>query len=131
MDELLKVEGLMRQVRERLARDQEELHALEIVADLLRKQDDHGDDAAPVQSKNYETMNQDDAMEDVLEKAHRLMTAKEITQWLQSGRFPLNGNNPRDTVYQALKLNRKGKFSPGKKQGNNVFWGLKKWERAM
>ena len=135
MDELQKLISLKRRAHERVTQRQEELRAaqeelraIEITERLMKEQGNFGDEL-PIQPKLYKSMKQDDSVQDVLEKSHQPMTARQIATALQRGGFPFSTKNPKDTVYQALKANRKGLFSR-KEEGQDLKFGLVKWEQA-
>ena len=129
MDELKTIELLRRQARERISLAQEELGALEVVERLIRQRA-----AQPavnqIAPKAYKGMMQEQAIQEFLDRdVNYYRTAAEVTEALQRGGFPFSGKNPRDSVYQTLKQNRKGAFA-SKRDGQQIKFGLTKWEGA-
>jgi hypothetical protein len=136
VDELKTIELLKRQARERIALKerelsavQQELTALEVVERLMKQQgvDPSVDHIAP---KLYKEMTQEDALQEYLDRSPRqYRTAADATHALRRGGFPFQAKDPRNSVYQTLKQNRKGAFA-SKKEGTQIVFGLAAWERA-
>ena len=129
MHELERVLGLKRQQQEVIKTAQEKLHALELVERMLTDDRVPQVQAEQIPPKLYNQMKQDAAIQDVLERAGVWMTAAQITDALQRGGFRFTADDPRGSVYAALKQNRKGLYAT-KKEGQNVVFGLAKWEQA-
>jgi len=129
VDDLKTIELLKRQARERISLAQEELEALEVVERLIRQRGVQplAEQIAP---KAYKGMLQEDAIKEYLDRdAGHFKTAAEVTDALRRGGFPFTSKDPRSSVYQTLKQNRKGAFAT-QKEGQEVSFGLAKWEGA-
>ena len=128
MDDFQAISTLKRQVKELINRYQQELHALELVERMLMERRQPG--AADQTSKKvYRGMKQNEAIQDVLEKAGGPMTAAAIADALERGGFPFKSKDPKGPVYAALKQSRQGLYF-SKKDGQNVKFGLARWKRA-
>ncbi len=74
-------------------------------------------------------MKQQEAIQDVLEKASRPLTAAAIASALERGGYPFESKEPKGPVYAGLKKNLKTLYFT-KRDGANVVFGLQKWEQV-
>jgi hypothetical protein len=136
VDDLKTIDILKRQARERIAAKeqelavaQQELAALEVVERLMKQRgiEPTADHIAP---RLYKEMTQEGALQEYLERTPgQYRTAADATDALTRGGFPFQASDPRNSVYQTLKQNRKRAFA-SKKEGTQIMFGLAKWEGA-
>ena len=120
MNELETILALKTQTQEEIRRMQEKLKALEVVERMVRDSNSPAN-VVEIQPKIYKDMKQDAAIQDVLRKATRALTAAEITDALKRGGFGFRSANPRNSVYVTLKTNRKGYYEAGKRGKKATF----------
>lgn len=136
MDELKTIDVLKRQARERIALKEQELAvaqqevaALEVVERLMKQRgvEPSVDHIAP---KLYREMTQEGALQEYLDRSPgQYRTAADATDALKRGGFPFQAKDPRNSIYQTLKQNRKGAFA-SRKEGTQIVFGLAAWEGA-
>jgi hypothetical protein len=136
VDELKTIDVLKRQARERIALKEQELAvaqqevaALEVVERLMKQRgvEPSVDHIAP---KLYREMTQEGALQEYLDRSPgQYRTAADATDALKRGGFPFQAKDPRNSIYQTLKQNRKGAFA-SRKEGTQIVFGLAAWEGA-
>jgi len=122
MDELQRLLTLKSEVKDEIRRGEEKLKALEIVEKMMREASERAN-VVPLQSKQYKNVKQDEAIQDVLRRAPRKLTSKEISDALQRGGYEFDSKKPQESVYSTLHVNSKGLYIK-EKVGSTAVFGL-------
>src|SRR3989442_16001325 len=102
MNELQGIAALEIQVKQEIKKAEEKLRALELVKKMMRDSK-HPSNGVPVESGAYKKMKQRAAIQDVLRRAGKKLSAAEVAEALRSGGYKFKSKEPNNSIYVTLK----------------------------